>query len=138
MSNLNNFLLWLQRGLFRVAGLGDWIFMLQSGTPRLAIEMCVFNPYYKSYGAGAPLTDKQRNFNNAMKAACITIEKNYGMTSTLFQICCVEGGNKLAKKSIALEQLRVFHLMVNCYVCFNGDQAVTKHLIWCLLVVRTI
>jgi hypothetical protein len=30
----------------------------------------------------------------------------------------------LAKRSpYALEQLRVCHLLINCYVCCNGDQA---------------
>lgn len=53
-----------------------------------------------------------------------TIEKNYGMVSTLFKICTVVDKNKLAKeKPYALEQLRVCHLLLNCYVCLNKDQA---------------
>jgi hypothetical protein len=59
-----------------------------------------------------------------MRSARIVIEKNYGMVSTLFRICSLTEGSKIAKKSPAvLEQLRVCHLLTNCYVCLNGDQA---------------
>ena len=46
------------------------------------------------------------------------------MTSSIFRICNMREGSKLAHKvPYAAEQLRVCHLLVNCYVCFNGDQA---------------
>jgi hypothetical protein len=43
--------------------------------------------------------------------------------SSLFCICANKEWNRLAKKApYAIEQLKVSYLMVNCCVCFNGDQ----------------
>ena len=53
----------------------------------------------------------------------MSIEKNYGMTSRLFRVCVDREWSKLAKKvPYTAEQLRVSHLLVNCYVCCLGDQ----------------
>jgi hypothetical protein len=57
----------------------------------------------------------------------MSIEKNCGMTSSLFRVCADRewSKSKLAKKKkapYAAEQLRVSHLLVNCYVCCQGDQ----------------
>jgi hypothetical protein len=53
------------------------------------------------------------------------------MVSNLFCICSLKEWNKLANKWShyydALNQLRVFHLLINCYVCFNGDQAESRN-----------
>lgn len=66
----------------------------------------------------------RKKVNNALKAARITIEKNYAMIGNVFRICYSTENFKLAKKNpYALEQLRVCHLLANCYVCLNGDQA---------------
>ena len=46
------------------------------------------------------------------------------MIGNIFCICTSPEGYKLAKRNpYALEQLRVCHLLVNCYICLNGDQA---------------
>jgi hypothetical protein len=62
--------------------------------------------------------------NAAFRAGWIPIEKNYGLTNCVFRICDTTRGYQLGKKRpYALEQLRVCHLLVNCYICLNGDQA---------------
>ncbi len=62
--------------------------------------------------------------NATFRAARMPIEKNYGLTNCVFRICGTERGYQLAKQHpYALEQLRVYPLLVNCYICFNGDQA---------------
>jgi hypothetical protein len=70
------------------------------------------------------LTAKEVKINATFRAARMPIEKNYGLTNCVFRICGTERGYQLAKQHpYALEQLRVYPLLVNCYICFNGDQA---------------
>ncbi len=46
------------------------------------------------------------------------------MVSNLFRICCTTEGIKITKKNpVTIKQLRICHLLTNCYVCFNGNQA---------------
>jgi hypothetical protein len=67
---------------------------------------------------------KEVKINATFRAAQMPIEKNYGLTNCVFRICDTERGYQLAKQHpYALEQLRVHHFLVNCYICFNGDQA---------------
>ena len=89
-----------------------------------SLSMQCIQSYYQAFGAGAQLTAEQQKCNKALKAARITIERNYAMVSNIFRICSSKEGYKLAKRNpYALEQLRVCHLLTNCYICFNGDQA---------------
>jgi hypothetical protein len=123
MSNLNAFLVLIQRGQF----------FSPAGTEVLfsAFGDCAFNlghqciqSYYRAFGAGAQLTDAQKRCNAAMRSARITVEKNYAMVSNLFHICSNKDNYKIAKeKPYAIEQLRVCTLLTNCYVCMNGDVA---------------
>jgi len=123
MSNLNAFLVWLQHGLFFLTG-GVAVYYGVFGDTAFNLGLECIQSYYRAYGAGVQLSAAEQKCNNAIKAARITIEKNYGMTSNIFRICSSKEGLKLAKKNpYALEQLRVCHLLVNCYVCLNGDQA---------------
>ena len=123
MSNLNAFLSWLQFGMFLIDG-NEWILFSLFGDGAFSIGLQCVQSYYRAFGAGAQLTDEQKKCNFLMKGARITIEKNYGMTSTIFRICDSAEGLKIAKKNpYAIEQLRVCHLLVNCYICLNGDQA---------------
>ena len=107
-----------------MTGDGVWIKYSAFGDGAFGLRKECIQSYYKSYGAGAPIMADQERCNHAMKAARLTIEKNYGMTSNIFKICVVPDECKLAKRNPhAIEQLRVCHLLVNCYVCFKGDQA---------------
>ncbi len=68
-------------------------------------------------------TAKEVKINSTFRAAWMPIEKNHGLTYCVFRICDTKRGYQLAKQHpYALEQLRVCHLLVNCYICFNGDQ----------------
>ena len=100
------------------------IFLMYSlfGDSAFHINLLCIQSYYKAFGADGKLTNFEKNCNAAMKAARITIEKNYGAVSTVFRMCNSDEGFKIAKKNpYALEQLLVSHLLVNCYNCMNGD-----------------
>ena len=78
------------------------------------------------YRAIAPhlLTAEEVKINTAFRAARMPIEKNHGLTSCVFRLCDTTRGYQLGKQHpFALEQLRVCHLLMNCYICLNGDQA---------------
>ena len=122
MSNLNAFLSWLQYGTFFFSG--RWVVYSVFGDSAFDIGMECLKSYYRTFTRGAELTDEERRVNHALKAARITIEKNYAMIGNIFRICQSTEGFRLAKKvPYALEQLRVCHLLTNCYVCLNGDQS---------------
>ena len=123
MSNLNPFLVWIQHGMFRLAT-GTAVYFGLFGDTAFNLGYECIQSYYRAYGVGAQLSDAEKQCNNVVKAARITIERNYGMTSTIFRICNSKEGFKLAKKNpYAIEQMRVVHLLVNCYICLNGVQA---------------
>jgi len=123
MGNLNEFLVELQRGRF-ITGAGDEVFFCAFGDSAYNLGLECIQSYYREFNRGAGLDDARARCNAAMRSVRITIEKNYGMVSTLFRICCSTEGSKIAKRSpVVLEQLRVCHLLTNCYVCLNGDQA---------------
>ena len=123
MSNLDAFLTWLQQGAFRLAN-GAEIFYSVFGDGTFNVGRRCIQSYFRAFGMGAALTAGERKVNNAMKAGRIVIEKNYAATSSIFRICSHPENYKLAKKHpYAIEQLRVCHLLTNCYVCLNGNQA---------------
>ncbi len=70
------------------------------------------------------LTAKEVKINATFKAAPMPFEKNYGLTNCAFRICDTTRGYQLAKQHpYALDQLWVSYLLINCYICFDGDQA---------------
>ena len=112
----------MQRGRF-VTGEGAEVYYSGLGDCAFDLGLQCIQSYYKNYN-GAELDAARAKCNSSMKAARIVIEKNYGQVSNEFRICCLKEGSKIAKKQpIAIEQLRVCHLLTNCYICMNGDQA---------------
>ena len=101
------------------------------------LNLVCISSYHRAFG-GVPLTNDHDECNQHLRSACINIKKAFGMVSNLLCICNLKECNKLAKRSpYVLEQLRVchllincyicgtphHHLLINCYVCCNGDQA---------------
>ena len=122
MSNLNAFLAWIQYGVFFFSG--AWVVYSIFGDSAFSIGVECCRSYYRTFTRGGQLSEEEKKVNNALKAARITIEKNYAMIGNIFHICESPEAFKLAKKNpYSLEQLRVCHLLTNCYVCLNGDQA---------------
>ena len=79
--------------------------------------------YYQAIPTGV-LTPAEPKINAALRSAQQPIKKNYGLTSCVQRICDLRRGYQLGKRHpYSLEQLRVCHLLINCYICFNGDQA---------------
>ncbi len=94
----------------RFFGFGDGIFR----------GLNTIKTYYRA-ATGAALTPLQRLLNSAFRAARITIEKNYGLSSTVFKVCEHKNAYQLAQRNpYAVEQLRVVYLLTNCYICLNG------------------
>ena len=78
--------------------------------------------YYRAL-PGNPLTPYETRVNRALKPLRQPIEKNYAMNSCVMRICADKNAFRLAKNNnYCVELLRVVHLMVNIYICLNGDQ----------------
>ena len=82
--------------------------------------------YFWAFGTGVQLTDEEKKYNGAIKAASNTIDKHHGLTSTLVCMCNSKDRTKLAKKN-TYKQLLVSHCRAKCYICLNGDQATSNN-----------
>lgn len=123
MSNLSPFLSQLQAGMFEAADGTEVKFGVFGDKAYNIAGNDSVRSYYVQNAGDPPLNNDQLAVNRAMRSARMTIEKNYGMVSSIFKICHQEGELKLAKKNpYVCEQLRVCHLLTNCYICLNGDQ----------------
>ena len=123
MSDLNSFSTHVQHELFLLAGVTFYTYSVL-GDSAFNVGYGCIQTYFRPMGAHGQLSEDKKRCNFAMKSARITIEKNYGLISSMFKICNSVEGFKIAKRRpYTLEQLRVCHLLTNCYVCLNGDQA---------------
>ncbi len=123
MSNLNAFLVLIQRGQF-FSPVGAEVLYTVFGDLALNLGNQCIQSYYRTFAAAVQLTDTQRRCNAVMRSARITIEKNYAMVSNLFRICAEKDGYKIAlEKPYTIKQLHVCTLLTNCYICFNGNTA---------------
>jgi hypothetical protein len=119
MSNLNEFIVAVQRGRFATAA-GDEVFCSVFGNLAFNLGMQCIQSYCRDSAGAAQLDGARRKCNALMRAAQVTVEKSYVMVSNLFHICGSTEGYKIAKRdSIALEQLRVCILLTNCYICLK-------------------
>ena len=89
-SGLNAFLVFIQMGLFMLATGAPVVYAFFGDTAfNIGALACVVS-YYRAFGAGAQLNDEEKRCNAAIKGARNTIEKNYGLTSTLFRMCNIK------------------------------------------------
>jgi hypothetical protein len=118
MSGFDDFMVLIQAYLpqhERCMAFGDSIY-------RVATLQMV-TTYYRAIAPNA-LTFDERVCNASLRAARMPIEKNYGLQMCIQGLCDTRRGSCLgAAVPYAIEQLRVCHLLLNCYICFNGDQA---------------
>ena len=77
MSNLNDFLFLLQRGLWITAGGAQVIFTAFGGGAH-NLGLARLSSYYCAFG-GVPLTNNQDECNRHLRSVRITIEKNFEM-----------------------------------------------------------
>jgi hypothetical protein len=93
ISNLNAFLVLIQRGQFFSPVGGEFLFTVFADLAFNLGHQCI-QSYYRTFAAAAQLTDAQRRCNaaRAMRSARITIEKNYAIVSNLFCICAEKDG----------------------------------------------
>ena len=125
MSNLNNYMHRLQLGLFETST-GDEVIYSVFGDGIFNLGLWCISSRFRQL-AGLPLTYEQLLCNRHCNSARMSIEKTYGMTSSLFRVCANKEWSKLAKRNpYAAEQLRVSHLLVNYYVCCQGDQVLSS------------
>ena len=78
---------------------------------------------------GVELSDAEKLCNKRMKTIRQTIGHCYGDIENIFRICNWPNSVKLGHKDndddtpSALRQLRLCHLLMNIYVCLNGNKA---------------
>ena len=122
------------RGTLNLSGLDRFLTLIQTSLPAHRRCMVFGDSIYRgflqnitSYYRAIPpdvLTPPELKINASLRSARQPIEKNYGLTSCVQRICDSRRGYQLGKQHpYSLEQLRVCHLLINCYICFNGDQA---------------
>ena len=121
-------------GVLQLSGLDDFLVEIQQGKPEVycAFGDSTYNAGYlqcirsgfKSLIPGVDITLAQKICNNRIKPCRQAIEWSYGDVQNIFQICCNEKSYKIGKmQHYAAEQLRVCHLLANCYNCLNGNKA---------------
>ena len=122
------------QGMLNLSGLDQFLSHIQAALPAHRKCMLFRDPifcgqlqnittYYQAIPPGV-LTAAELKINSGFWSAWQPIKKIYGLTSCVQQICNTSHVYQLAKRHpYALEQLRVCHLLMNCYICFNGDQA---------------
>jgi hypothetical protein len=77
---------------------------------------------FHSFG-GIDLTFEHFLCNRQVNSAQISIEIKYNLKISPFPICADNEWNRVPKKApYAFKQLRVFHLLVKCYVCCIRDR----------------
>ena len=70
------------------------------------------------------LTPSKLKINASLRVAGMPIEKNYGLQSWVQRLCDTRRGSSCGLVCpYAIEQLWVYHLLINCHTCFNGNQA---------------
>ncbi len=130
MSNLNNYLVELQRGRFFTRE-GEEVYYSEFGDIAFNLGLQCIQSYFKNY-KGAELDAAQGKCNSSKKTVRIAIEKNYAQVSNGFCICCLKEGSKIAKTNpIAIEQLQVCHLclQIATFVSTAIRRGVSTHLI---------
>ena len=123
------------RGVLNLSGLDTFLVLIQAHLPPQDRCMVFGDAIYRgnalqmitSYYHAIPpnvLSFHERVCNAAFRAARMPIEKNYGQQTCVQRICDTRWASRYgAALPYAIEQWRVCHLLLNCYICFNGDQA---------------
>ena len=122
------------RGTLTMSGLDRFLVLIQAHLPPHLQCMLFGDSIFRgnlqmitSYYRALPpdvLTPSKLKCNAALRAARMPIEKNYGLQSCVQRLCDTRRGSSYGSvRPYAIEQLRVCHLLINCYICFNGDQA---------------
>ena len=125
MSQVFQFMEEAQAGQFVTPDGDEVIYSLLGDSIYDTPHRCV-QTYYKEHPGEPPLSDEERTVNHVLKAGRMTIEKSFGMVSNIFRITASKEFHKLGEKDpYVVEQARVSILLINCYVCLNGDQAGT-------------
>jgi hypothetical protein len=79
-----------------------------------------------------PLTQRQEHENVAMKKAREAIEWSYGLLTNLWHLSENREAFKLeTDPNAVMAQIRVMHLLTNCYTCMHGNQVSSRHTFAC-------
>jgi hypothetical protein len=117
-SSLNAFLFALMMAFFGVVAFAVY------GDKAYGNLDCVRSPHAARAGAnnGANLTPRERAEDQRMKMARISIEHFYGLMGRISSCCTVWSQYKLREEHpYAAEQVRVCHLLTNCYIVCHGS-----------------
>lgn len=79
-----------------------------------------------------PLTQRQHDENKAMKRSREGIEWSFGLLTNLWKLASVRDRFKLETNEAAvMAQIRVMHLLTNCYTCIHGNNISSHHSFAC-------
>jgi len=122
------------RGTLTMSGLDRFLVLIQAHLPP-HLQCMVFGDsifrgnlqmitsYYRALPPDV-LVPSEIKCNAALRAAQMPIEKNYGLQSCAQRLCDTRRGTSYGSvRPYAIEQLWVCHLLINCYICFDDDQA---------------
>jgi hypothetical protein len=117
MSNLDRFLVLIQ------AHLPPHMQCMIFGNSIFRGNLQMITSYYQALPPDV-LTPSKLKCHAALRAARMPIKKNYGLQSCVQRLCDTRSGSSYGLvHPYAIDQLQVCHLLINCYICFNGDQA---------------
>jgi hypothetical protein len=126
------------RGTLNMSGLDHFLGLIQAHLPPHLRCMIFGDSIFRgtlqmitSYYWVLPpdvFTPAETKCNAALQAARMLIEKYYGLQSGVQRLCDTwKGSHYGVERPYAIKQLRVCHLLINCYICFNVDQASGAH-----------
>ena len=121
------------RGTLTESGLDAFLELIQQHLPPHLHHMLLGDSIYRGnlrmittyYRAVPPLvlTPEEIKVNASFRAMRMPIERNYGLNSCVQRLLDTRRANYMGRRHpYALEQLRVCQLLLNCYICLNGDQ----------------
>ncbi len=121
-------------GTLNMSGLDRFLVLIQAHLPPHLQFMIFGNSIFRGnlqmitsyYQALLPdvLTPSKLKCNAVLRAARMPTKKNYGLQSCIQRLCDTRRGSSYGSvHPYAIEQLWVCHLLINCCICFNGNQA---------------
>jgi DDE superfamily endonuclease len=92
---------------------------------------CVRSRHEPTVNAPA-LTQQQHDENTAMRRAREGIEWSFGLLTNLWKLASIRDRFKLeTNEATVMAQVRVMHLLTNCYTCIHGNNISSDHSFAC-------
>jgi hypothetical protein len=123
------------------SGFDQYLQNVQQGQPRQYLFYgdsafrghwnCVRTRHEPTVNAPA-LTQQQHNENTAMRRAREGIEWSFCLLTNLWKLASIQDRFKLeTNEATVMAQIRVMHLLTNCYTCIHGNNISSDHSFAC-------